>query len=242
MADFQSLRCQGRFTYYLIQPFVFSWSILTFASTTASIEASLSPLQIQLGRLSLPSESSLHTLLAQSFSKLTEIFNIHDPSSLLTSQSTFQHIMDSILDTTSRPFVNPNSEPILAGLDDHDKAVLYLQAVAGMVLVFERLKSCDSELSAGVLARKLRLFSESKERQSVLDAIAGSHCFSESYTRSDVVAFLVNAIEARKADEYPPVGDKEQELLGLGKDSSWESERPCKNMGLPWGFTIMALN
>ncbi|KAK4166919.1 hypothetical protein QBC43DRAFT_11372 [Cladorrhinum sp. PSN259] len=219
MADLQNLRCQ------------------------ASIEASISPIQIQLGRLALPAESTIHTLLTQSYTKLTEIFNLHDPESLLSSQSTFSHILDAILDTSSRPFANPDSELILAGLDDHDKACLYLQAVVGMVLILERLKSSSSDLSAGLLARKLQLFAESKQRQAVLDAIAGSHCFSESYTRNDVVEFLVNAIQDREVDDFSlPTPSGEELLVSVGNSWDGSSERPCKNMGLPWGFTIMALN
>ncbi|KAK4223206.1 hypothetical protein QBC38DRAFT_447576 [Podospora fimiseda] len=226
MADLQNLRCQ------------------------ASIEASILPIQIQLGRLSLPSESTIHSLLTRSFSKLTETFNLRDPDSLLSSPSTLSHILDAILDTTSRPFANPNSELILAGLDDHDKACLYMQAIAGMVLIFERLKTAEVELSASLLARKLRLFAESKQRQVVLDTIAGSHCFSESYTRSDVVEFLVNAVQkAQEAVDEFSFGrsgrnspEVEEVSLVLGDSWGGSGERPCKNMGLPWGFTIMALN
>ncbi|KAK3997879.1 hypothetical protein QBC44DRAFT_314606 [Cladorrhinum sp. PSN332] len=221
MADLQKLRCQ------------------------ASIEASISPIQIQLGRLSLPTESTIYSLLTQSFSKLTEIFNLHDPDSLLSSPSTLTHVLDAILDTTSRPFANPNSELILAGLDDHDKACLYMQAVAGMVLIFERLKSADADLSPSLLARKLQLFAESNQRQAVLDTIAGSHCFSESYTRNDVVEVLVNAVQDREVHDFSfgrATPEQEEELLSVGDSWGGSSERPCKNMGLPWGFTIMALN
>jgi hypothetical protein len=199
-------------------------------------------LSLNLGRLSIPAEACLFSLLNQCFAKIKGIFNLNDPSNILAESSTLERILNAVFDTTSLAFVTEKSVRIVAGLDDHDKSCLFVQAVAGMVLIFQRLSMASTVLSASVFSRELQLFAESEQRRAALDKIGGSALFSSCYTKSAVVDFLMAAIDEQAGGHHDslPLNTAGAELLS---DSvAWVSDRPCKNMGLPWGFTIMALN
>ncbi len=195
-----------------------------------------------MGRLSIPAETSLFSLLDQSFTKITGIFNLNDPYAILKEPSALERILSSIFDTTSRAFVTEKSVRILAGLDDHDKSCLYLQAVAGMVLIFQRLRSASTLLSSGLLSRELQLFAESEQRSAVLDKIGGSSLFSSCYTKTAIVDFVLAAVEEREVAHHDSLSLNSTGADLLSDSVAWVSDRPCKNMGMPWGFTIMALN
>jgi hypothetical protein len=198
-------------------------------------------LSLTMGRLSIPAEACLFSLLSQSFAKIRDIFNLNDPSRVLAEPSTLDRVLNSIFDTTALPLVTEKSVRIAAGLDDHDKSCLFVQAVAGMVLIFRHLSTAGT-VSASLLSRELQLFSESEQRRAALDKIGGSSLFSSCYTKIALVDFVMAAIDEREVRHFDTLG------LGAAGDHlltdsvAWVSDRPCKNMGLPWGFTIMTLN
>ncbi|KAK4154096.1 hypothetical protein C8A00DRAFT_33121 [Chaetomidium leptoderma] len=211
-------------------------------ASSTGIEASMDFLSLNLGRLSIPSEACLFSLLNQCFAKIKAVFNLDDPSGILAEPSSLERVLNSIFDTPSLPFVTEKSVRIVAGLDDHDKSCLYVQAVAGMVLIFRRLRLAGTVVSAGLFSRELQLFAESERRRAVLDKVGGSSLFSSCYTKNAIVDFVMAAIDEPKVKHHDglPLTTTGEELLS---DSvAWVSDRPCKNMGVPWGFTIMALN
>ena len=130
---------------------------------------------------------------------------------------------------------------IVAGLDDHDKSCLFVQAVAGMVLIFARLSTAATVLLPSVFSRELQLFAECEQRRAALEKIGGSSLFSSCYTKSDVVDFLLATIDEGHHGSQALSTAGGADLL-LNDSVACVSDRPCKNMGLPWGFTIMALN
>jgi hypothetical protein len=194
-----------------------------------------------MGRLSIPAEACLFSLLSQSFAKIRDIFNLNDPSGVLTEPSTLDRVLNSIFDTTALPLVTEKSVRIAAGLDDHDKSCLFVQAVAGMVLIFRHLSAAGT-VSASLLSRELQLFSESEQRRAALDKIGGSSLFSSCYTKIALVDFVMAAIDEREVGHFDTLGCSAAGDHLLNDSVAWVSDRPCKNMGLPWGFTIMTLN
>jgi hypothetical protein len=199
-------------------------------------------LSIEMGRLSIPAETCLFSLLSQCFTKIKDIFNLGDPSAILAEQSTLERILNSVFDTTTLPFVTEKSIRIAAGLDDHDKSCLFVQAVAGLVLVFRHLDSAGTVLSASMLSRELQLFAESEQRRAALDKIGGSSLFGSCYTKSCIVDFVMAVIDEDEVEHHDGLtfGTTGKDLSG--DNAAWVNDRPCKKMGLPWGFTIMALN
>ncbi|KAK4247542.1 hypothetical protein C7999DRAFT_41193 [Corynascus novoguineensis] len=208
----------------------------------ASIEASVDFLNLSLGRLSIPAEACLFSLLNQCFAKTKAIFNLTDHANVLGEPSSLERILNSIFDTGSLPLVTEKSVRITAGLDDHDRSCLFLQAVAGMVLIFQRLSQAGGVISNKLLSRELQLLAESEQRSAVLDKIGSSHVFSSCYTKNSVVDFLMASIDGHNDEPHECLALNETGEYLLSNSVAWVSDRPCKNMGLPWGFTIMSLN
>ena len=199
-------------------------------------------LVFDMGRPAIPQETSLFSLLAQCFVRFKAAFELDDAQGILSSPSRLERILCSIFDTASRAFVTDTSSRALAELDEHDKACLFVQAVAGMAMIFQRLSCVGRELSSNIFLRELQLFAESDQRQSMLDKIDASSLISSCYTTSVMVDFVMAVIEGRDTEHFEglSLGKRGQDLLS--DHIAWVSDRPCKNMGLPWGFTIMALN
>lgn len=79
----------------------------------------------------------------------------------------------------------------------------------------------------------------------MLDRIGETSLLSHCYTKDELVSFLVAIVEdrlpgQRHADGSSGLLPLNEELLS--ESVAWVCARSCKNMGLPWGFTIMALN
>ncbi|KAK4235891.1 hypothetical protein C8A03DRAFT_36243 [Achaetomium macrosporum] len=213
------------------------------AQCQASIEVCMDFLSLDMGRLSIPAETCLFSLLSQCFTKIKSIFNINDPQNVLEEPSALDRILSTIFDTASVAFVTEKSVRIVAGLDDHDKSCLCVQAVAGMVLFFRRVSAAGTVLSAGLFSRELQLFAESEQRRALLDKIESSSLFSSCYTKSSMVDFVLAAVENDGDIEHNDGLPLAKARENLSADSvAWGGSRPYQNMGLPWGFTIMALN
>lgn len=131
---------------------------------------------------------------------------------------------------------------MLAGLNDHDKSCLFLQAVAGIVLVVQHLSLAPSPVvTAQSLARELRTFAGCEQRRAALATIGGSCVFSASYNMSHVVDFVMAAIVEHKTLERLERRPTAEDYL-MDVNTRFEQSRPYQNMGTPGGFTIMMLN
>ncbi|KAK4143393.1 uncharacterized protein C8A04DRAFT_28816 [Dichotomopilus funicola] len=214
----------------------------TAVKSQASIEASVNSLTLTLGKLSIPAETCLFSLLNETFTKITTVFNLDDPSDVLADPANLEKILNTIFDTNSVPLVTEKSVRIAAGLDDHDRSCLFIQAVAGMVLIFQRLSQAGGPVSARLLSRELQLFGESEQRRVVLDKIGHSSAFSSCYTKDSLVRFVLEAIDTGNDGQWEVLDSKPIGERMVSEESACINDRPCKNMGLPWGFTIMTLN
>lgn len=202
-------------------------------------------LSFDMGRLALPPDTTLFGLLSHCFSEFTTIMALPDPKGVLSAPSGLERMLCSIFDTASRAFVTETSPDALAGiagLDDYDKACLFVQAIAGIAVIFQRLAATRRELSSSIFLRELQLFAESDQRSNILGKVAASSLLTSCYTASVMADFVTATMEDRETRHYEnlPLGRLGEDLLS---DSvAWVSDRPCKTNGLPWGFTIMALN
>ncbi|KAL2024867.1 hypothetical protein VTK56DRAFT_3566 [Thermocarpiscus australiensis] len=205
----------------------------------AGIEACMDFLTSDKGHISIPIETSLSSLLGQCLTWFKGIFNLHDPHGVLDGPFALDRILSPIFDIATLAYVKEKSGRILPSLDDHDRLCLYLQGVAGMALIFRRLITAGPELSPSLFSRELQLFAESEPRRAVLEKIGSSSLVSLGYTKNSIVDLLMAAMEEREVVHHD-LNTTGEDLLSYSV--AWVSGRPCKNMGLPWGFTIMALN
>lgn len=195
------------------------------------------------GRLSIPSETTLFDLLSQCFTKFVDIFDIQDEDNVLVDPSSLERVLSCIFDTESRAFVTEKSLRLVDRLDDHDKLSLFIQAVTGLTMIFQRLSASETGTSKGHFSTELSRFNKAPARREMLDEVAASHLLTECYDTEDLADLLLQIVEDDEADssddDLPWAAPRE----AIVNDSEeWDVNRPCKKMGLPWGFTIMALN
>ncbi|KAK0611200.1 hypothetical protein B0T14DRAFT_500353 [Immersiella caudata] len=215
---------------------------MTTTKCQAGVKASLNCLEFDMGRLAVPQEKTLLSLLGRCFAAFTQIYSLEDPQEVLSKPSSLERMLCSTFDTASRVFVTETSPQVLAGLDDHDKSCLFVQAVAGMAMIFQRLNAVGQALSPSIFLRELQLFAESDQRGHMLEKIEASSLLNSCYHTGVMTDFVMAAIEDRETRHFEdlPLGRLGEDLLS---DSvAWVSDRPCKTNGLPWGFTILAIN
>ncbi|KAK4176856.1 hypothetical protein QBC36DRAFT_328359 [Triangularia setosa] len=200
---------------------------------------SLTPLTLTHTHLSLTQETSLHPLLSTALGSISKIYSLPITLSLQT-------LLETIFPSDTLPILLDQTGMLLSGLDDHAKAILYIQAITGLVLIFQHLSKHDDITTAGIVERELRLFQQNEQKKEALDKIEESGLLSECFTKEAVVEFLVSAIERQQQEEkeeQPAPERTEMEAVFTNEKADWDmGGRPYGNMGLPWGFTIMALN
>lgn len=202
----------------------------------------------------LPTEQPISELLNQVYGSILDTFALRDPQKVLFDEESLFRILHATFDTSTRAFVLAESSSVLLPhLDGPCPVIIFTQAIAGIILFLRRVEETvapsdrgapdGTHLSAGVFARELQLMAESDARRRTLDILdrEGSALFGACFMRSQVDRLIWKAIEDRDDGmvELPMAGIGE-ELLHKGV--AWVSDRPCRNMGLPSGFTIIALN
>ncbi len=188
---------------------------------------------------SIQSETTLKAILSRCFSQFSTIFGLEKGQKLLADPVNQRRVFDTIFDSDSRAFVTEDCLFMLEHLDDHAKATLLAQAVAGLVMVFERLRATDTELTDRIFSRELQLFSECEERHAMLTAIGSSPILESCYMKSQIADLITQAVKEETHDNLPLMTIGEERL---NDGVSWVSYRPCRDMGLFGGFTIMAIN
>ena len=121
-------------------------------------------------------------------------------------------------------------------------------------------KDQDQMAACRLFSRELQLFAESEQRRTMLNRVVGEtsllngHCYTQEELVRFVMATTVEDVDDRSSScsslqrGYADGSDLYLlRLNAVGEDLlsesvAWVSDRSCKNMGLPWGFTIMALN
>ncbi|KAM7188262.1 hypothetical protein V8F20_010639 [Naviculisporaceae sp. PSN 640] len=215
------------------------------------ITASLDYLNIEGGRLSIQPETKLLDILAGCFSNFVDIFDLQDEEKTLSSPSALEDVMKSIFDNENQAFVTEDSLQIVEGLEAKEKLSLFLQSVTGMAMVFQHLALSGANMTPSALARELEIFSEEDERHDMLEKVAASRFLNTCSDKKDLVVSLMKIVEDEDEDDTTVLETNHHNLVTswvASKQSinteieEWDSSRPCKNMGLPWGFTILALN
>ncbi|KAH8899960.1 hypothetical protein GQ53DRAFT_740951 [Thozetella sp. PMI_491] len=205
----------------------------------ACIDVALEYFTVELNQPSIQSEMTLRAILSQCIARFSAIYALDDGDRLLADAANQKRVLDTIFDSDSRAFVTEDCIFMLEHLDDHAKTTLLSQAVGGLILIFQRLSTTGSKVTPGALSRELQLFAESEERHAMLGAIASSHVLQFCYMKGEIASLIVQAIKCEEHDDVP-LTTMGQERLRDGV--SWVSYRPCRDMGMPWGFTIMAIN
>jgi len=187
---------------------------------------------LNMGQASTQPDLSLRDILARSCHRISAVYNLTDRQSVLSGDSTPSRILEAIFDPGALGFVGEESTAILAQLPGSSRACLLAQAIAGIICIFERLAK-SSEVTPETFDRALLLFSGSEQRTSMLSSIERSGLFNRCYLKSQIVELI--AASLRRECRESPAEEAEQDL-------SWATELPPRNLGVPWGLSIMVLN
>lgn len=208
-------------------------------------------LNLEGGKLSIQPDTKLLDILAGCFSNFVNIFDLKDEEKTLSSPSALEDVMKSIFDNENQAFVTEDSLHIVEGLEAKEKLSLFLQSVTGMAMVFQHLAMSGANMTPNALERELEIFSEEDERHDMLEKVAASRFLTSCSDKKDLVVSLMKIVEDEDEDDTTTLETHNHNLVSSWAASKqtinietdeWDSSRPCKNMGLPWGFTILALN
>lgn len=190
-----------------------------------------------MGRASVEISSSVWETLVQIFDKLSQTYNLNDPEGVMSSHATLQRILAATFDRDELAFLTQHSQALDLlddSLDGITRAHVLAQAIAGMVTILESVTATGRQVDASLVANETRHFAESEHRRRIADMIENSHVFARCYDRSQITNLILRAVEDKEVPQWETLIDDNQ----IG----WASELPSRNMGLPWGFSILALN
>lgn len=206
---------------------------------------------MEAGHLSIQPNTKLLDILGGCFSNFVNIFALNDEEKTLSSPSALEDVMKSIFDNENQAFVTEDSLQVVEGMSDHEKLSLFLQSVTGMAMVFQHFSLSGANMTPSALERELEIFSDEDERHEMLEKVAASRFLKTCYDKKDLVASLMKIVEDEDEDDNSSLENHNHNMVSSWAASKqtistetdeWDSSRPCKNMGLPWGFTILALN
>ncbi|SPN99216.1 uncharacterized protein DNG_02253 [Cephalotrichum gorgonifer] len=192
---------------------------------------------------------TLWSAIQTAYKTTQSTFSLPQDSSLpLSSPSSPALVIDAIFDTDAKLFFDSHSQ-LVSSLPPTSKAALLAQAIAGLVLFFERLGSEleGEEVVTDVLfARELEAFRASEERRAALGAVEASDVWGSCCGGAEEIAGVVMGVVERAGDEFELAGMLEEGGAAAGgwEDGAmpgFEVGRP-RNMGLPWGFSILPVN
>ncbi|KAJ2894143.1 hypothetical protein MKZ38_007908 [Zalerion maritima] len=205
-----------------------------------SIEAILPSFSIDFGHASIPEDTNLWSLLESAQTNVSQIFNLADPAGFFSKQSTLQQIVRAVFPPSELAFFAPEEHTeILSCLEESEKALLLAQAVCAIIVVFARLDDAGKEICPGLLSTELQLFTEGDQLKTLMVKLENCHIWGKCYMKTQLEDAMLDAVEAARRDniDLPDVN--------LGVDAQYGiqlSETNARNMGLPCGFHIMAIN
>ncbi|KZL80127.1 hypothetical protein CI238_05431 [Colletotrichum incanum] len=202
-----------------------------------SINSTMSHFTVSMGKASVQNNVSLWTTLSQCYDEIAKNFNLQDPEGILSTSDSISKVVRATFDHDEHGLIEQNSSSMTKYLDDVTKAHMLAQAVAGMVAFFQKLTSHHhGPVTQASFDREVHRFAECELRSAMIRKIEESRLFGRCYTKSQIADLIMSVVEGKVNDAEFTSEDEYQNAIG------WATELPARNMGLPWGFSIMALN
>ncbi|TKW50471.1 hypothetical protein CTA1_5526 [Colletotrichum tanaceti] len=203
-----------------------------------SIDSTMSHFAVSMGRASVQNNVSLWTTLSQCYGEIAKTFNLQDPEGILSTPESISKVVHATFDHDEHGLIERDSSSMANHLDDATKAHMLAQAVAGTVAFFRELASHHRRgpVTQAGFDREVRRFAGCELRSAMIRTIAESRLFGRCYTKSQIADLIAAAVEGKVNGAEFASEDEYQNAIG------WATELPARNMGLPWGFSIMAIN
>ncbi|ROT42020.1 hypothetical protein SODALDRAFT_318790 [Sodiomyces alkalinus F11] len=200
-----------------------------------AIDSVLPSFSVTLGHASIQTTDSIWESAVQCFEQILEAY---EARAVLSGLENLRSILQATFDEEVRGLLDSDAQGLSLlddSLDDATKARVLAQVVAGTVAVLERTTDSGRLVSVERFGAEVRRFAESDHRRRLVETIEGSKVFARCYAPQQIRDVMVRAVEDRH-DGEDWLGEDGQSAIG------WATELPSRNMGLPWGFTILALN
>ncbi|KAL2760975.1 hypothetical protein ACRALDRAFT_2024847 [Sodiomyces alcalophilus JCM 7366] len=205
----------------------------------AAIDGAMPLFSVTLGHAAIPNTHSIWESAVQCFEQILEAY---DARAVLSGQDNLRSILQATFDEEVRGLLDADAQEAMGllddALDDATKARVLAQVVAGTVAVLERTTDFGRPADAERFRAEVRRFAESGHRGRLVETIEGSRVFGRCYASQQIRDVIVRAADDRHDSEGSAGWLEEEGESAIG----WATELPSRNMGLPWGFTILALN
>ena len=200
----------------------------------------MSSFSINLGHAAIPEDTNLWSLVVAAMTVMSKFFSLIDPSGVLSSSASLEQILQTIFPPCQLAFFSPQEHTDMPScLQESERALLLAQAICAIIVVFARLEDSGKEICQGLLSKELQLLSEDDQLRILMNNLENCHVFGKCFMKTQLEDAMMDAITAaRRHDTQLPD-------VNLGADAQHGirmSEIPARNMGLPWGFTIMSIN
>jgi len=202
-------------------------------------------LSVDLGFVSIEKDSSIRSILDQYIETATQNAKVRDADGILVDPSNRQRILDAIFLDDASSFVSGDHGELQSGLGEQERARLVVQGIAGILSLLFRLARVEPCISQQDLDAELHAFTVRGIPTLLRQEVEESRIFSDCLMKTQLADLILAA--ARMGASHPATTDCLHKT-----DISWEDyqedafgstySRPPRNMGQPWGFTIMAIN
>ncbi|RGP65895.1 hypothetical protein FLONG3_9027 [Fusarium longipes] len=195
---------------------------------------------IDQGHVNLPGDLCPLDALSSILGSISSVFELDVCADLdLNCRDILHRILQSIFDTNTQLLLEQETSEFFAHLSSKQKARILAQAIAAFAVIFERLVQTGEKVNYGVLNREAQLFTESDQRPLMQSLIEGDGVFEKCTKKSEIADAILAAIEADEdaATPQPIAADDKQDFM-FSPSAALEH----KNMGVPWGFSIMTIN
>ncbi|KAK7432235.1 hypothetical protein QQZ08_001180 [Neonectria magnoliae] len=216
-------------------------TIDTAEISSRAVNAAVDIFALKQGHASIPNDRCPLEVLFSTLQKISSTFNLDvDPELDLNCRKTLHRILQAVFDTDTQGFLEQETSDIFAHLDSPQKARILAQAIAAATIIFQRLAETGRTVTYGILNREAQLFAESDQRALMQDSIEESPVFEQCELKSDISEAIKEAMQAEESPSTPQPFASDDKLDFMFSPNAGH-ERP-KNMGLPFGFTIMSIN
>ncbi|KAF5017296.1 hypothetical protein F66182_10794 [Fusarium sp. NRRL 66182] len=211
------------------------------ATRASAVDAAVQVFAIEQGHVAIPNDLCPLDALSNILHTISSVFKLNVcPNLDLNCRDTLHRILQSIFDTNTQSFLEQETSEIFAHLSSKQKARILAQAIAAVTIIFQRLAETGQQVSWGVFNREAQLFAESDQRALMQSAIEGDRVFEDCQRKNDIAEAILAAIDADRDPATPqPVACDDKLDFMFSPSAALEHS---KNMGVPWGFSIMAIN
>ncbi|KAM0544858.1 hypothetical protein ACHAPJ_011603 [Fusarium lateritium] len=210
------------------------------ATRKSAVNAAVEIFTIEQGHVTIPNELCPLDALSSILRNISSVFELDVCADLdLNCRDILHRILQSIFDTNTQSVLEQETSEIFGHLSSKQKARILAQAIAAFTIIFQRLAQTGQKVSYGVLNREAQLFAESDQRALMQSNIEGNSVFENCEKKSNIAEAILAAIDADEDPATPqPVAVDDKLDFVFSPGAALEH----KNMGVPWGFSIMTIN